>query len=281
MKSYNANNITWFIAVGDALSKITNGGSIGFKGYTDQADALGKGRGTYIEFVQSKDNNGREKGKWFEFNDSRRRFQVRVGETDIKGMKMYDFLKSYPGCEGSPNGTYHDYDGHQVQLGVEFRELNMAKDAEVALEAEQKRAEAIASALDVDEGTLSEIAANIAVFRDDKLADGQPDRIMRLHVFQFADKKPHEYFKLLNSGDRPVRAIVRKALADGTFSQRGTVIFWKETMLGADEDAAIATILREPRMLEVLQKKVDLKTTLVAKGKPGRPKKVTEEPTEE
>lgn len=276
LKQYDSNKITWFIAVGEGLDKINRGGTHSIRMYADHANSLGLGKSVSVQYVTSRDKNKNDVGKWFTLDESRRRFQVRQGEQDIQGITQYAFLKNSPDCEGSPNGTYVEVEGNRIQQGVMFRELDSAKDAEVALDAEARRTEAIYSVLKLDEGTLSEIAAFIGVFRDNKLAEADPDKQMRLRVFEWAGKRPNDYFTLLNAGDRGLRAIVRKAIADGTFTQKGTVIYWESTMVGGDEDAAIATLIREPQMLEVLQKKVDLKTTVKApegppKNKGGRP----------
>lgn len=277
MKHYKSDNHAWFVLVGDGLDKVNRGGTHSFRGYHDHANAHGRGVGAYVEYVVSRDANGQEKGKQFVLDESRRRWQVRVGERDASKtpISQYDFLKFSPDCEGSPNGYYQDAgDGVKIQQGVMFREMNDDRDAEVALEADLLRVDAQGSALKLDEGTLSEIAVFIGVFRNPKLQEGEPDKLMRFKVVEYAGKKPVDYFKLLNSGDRAVRAIVRKSVQEGILTQKGSIIFWESTMLGADEDAAISTILSEPRMLEALQSKVDLGTTVEAKkNKGGRPPK--------
>jgi hypothetical protein len=266
VKNFNANAFTWFVLVGEGIDKVNRGGSYSFRGYSDHANAHGLGAGKYIEYVTSRDANGRPVGKYFTLDESRRRFQVREGESDINQITQYSFFKNCPDCEGSPNGYYIQVDdaGTMVQQGIMFRELNTDADAGVALEAESRRIEAQASATKVDDATLQDLGAFIGVF-------GEPGKFMRLKVVEWAGKRPVDYFKVLNSGDRAVRAVVRKALEDGVFSKRGSVIYWQETMIGADEDAAIATLLKEPRMMEALQKKVDLKTEVKAKSGKGRP----------
>ncbi len=263
MRNYN-NNFTWFVVVGEGLDKVNRGGAISFKEYTDHANAHGKGTGALVRYITSRDQNGRDAGKYFVIDDSRRRFQVRDGENDIYGISQYDFLRFYPDCEGSPNGQYSEVGGVQVQQGIVFRELNTDKDAEVALEAESTRTRAQASVLGLDEATLQELGAFIGEF-------GEPGKTMRLRVFEWAGKRPSEYFKILESGDRGLRAIIRKAIEDGTFRKKGSIIYWEDTVIGADEDAAAATLMRDSKMLDALQRKVDLKTEIKAKTGRGRP----------
>lgn len=275
-KSYNSNNFTWFVLVGEGVDKINRGGSVSFRGYTDHADAHGKGAGAYIQYVTSKDEKGRDVGKYFTMDESRRRFQVRTGERDINQITQYDFLRYSPDCENSPNGVYTEAEGLKLQQGVMFRELNTDKDAETALDAERIRTRAQDSALKLDDNTLQELAAHIGVF-------GNPGSSMQLRVFEWAGKRPGDYFRVLESGDRALRAIVRKALADGVFNQKGTVIYWENTLVGGDEDEAVRMLMREPKMLDVLQKKVDLKTEVKVKSpsKGGRPAGSKNKPKDE
>jgi hypothetical protein len=98
---------------------------VGVVGSKDNAPSVGK----VVKYVTSRDG-GKDKGKYFTWNESHRRFMVREGEKDVYGVTQYDFLKNAPECEGSPNGNYLP-DG--TQIGVMYREMNEAKDAEVAL----------------------------------------------------------------------------------------------------------------------------------------------------
>lgn len=268
IRNYDTSKITHFVAVGQTLDKLFDGGTLNFSEYVDRAGVLGK-QGRLVRYTVAKDERGKEKGKYFNFNENLRRLSVRDSDIDLNDVSMYDFLKNYPTCEGSPNGDYVLVNGEETQMGVEFREMDSDKDADTALAAESKRTEAKASALKLDEATLQEVAAFIGYF-------GQTGQRMRLNVVEFADKRPSDYFKVLNAGDRNVRAIIRKAKADGLFNEKGSLIYWEGTLIGADEDAAVATLLNDEKMLDVLQTKVDLGTEAKAttqKRKPGRPKK--------
>lgn len=268
MKQYDSNKTAWFVIVGDVKDKIDRGGTISFRGYTDHAGALGKA-GAYVEYITSRDANGKGKGKQFVIDSSRRRFQVRLGEQDAsdKPITQYDFLKNYPECEGSPNGHYQDLgNGERVQLNISFREMDEERDAEMALEADNERVLAEASALKLDDGTLEEIAVFIGL-------SGKANKMMRFKVREFAQKRPKEYNKLLNSGDRPLRALVRRAIAQGILTQKGPVIFWENSMIGGDEDSAMSTLYNDKRLLEALKSKVDIEVDVQAKNKGGRPTK--------
>jgi len=276
IRPYDSTRFKWFVVVGDGLDRINRGGTISFRHYTDHAGAIGD-PGRLIEYVTSKDSEGKSVSKYFVLDESRRRLQVRETDKDMNGLSQYEFLKNYPECEGSPNGDYIEVDGIVIQRGVIFRELDSDKDADVALEAEAQRTKAKDSAFKLDDKTLQEIAANIGFF-------GAPGSQMKLTVIEFAEKRPSDYFKLLNAGDRNVRAIVRKAIADGLFSVRGSIIYWENTVMGSDENEAVARILKDEQILNALQNKVDLgteaKSTAPVKNRGGRPKGSTNKKAE-
>jgi hypothetical protein len=261
---------------------VARGGSYSFRNYSDINGAFGNPGAEIFYDDGSKDRQGRPTGKSFSLDQSHYKLQTRDGQKDYRGMAMADFFMNAPFCEGSPNGSYTDQDGYPVspeeltdrkknllkvksgewsQQGIVFRLMEDEMDAQLALDAGLKRAEAQMSTGQIDEQTLSEIAAMIGEF-------GKPDRIMRHRVYEFAGRKPVDYFKLLNSGDRGIRALVRKGVADGILNKKGEVIFWQDTILGNDENAAVATLIGDPKILEGLQAKVSLKVQI--KGKVSR-----------
>lgn len=256
----------YFVACGDGLDIINRGGSIALSlGYTDHQAVLQSDPGKYIPYVDSKDHNNRDKPKRFLFNESFRRLMTRASDKDNYGISQYDWLKNYPTCEGSPYGDYVEENGVRIQIGVQFRELDSAKDAEVALQADVKRIEAQADVLALDEQTLTEIAAILGQY-------GEPDQLMRLKVLEFAGKQPSNYFKYKNAGDRAVRAIVRKALKEKVFTTKGEIIMWDSTVIGANEDAAVSKILTDQSILDALQEKLGLKSEIKSeKKRPGNP----------
>lgn len=264
-KPFNSQNLTYFVLTGIGLEKINRGGTHSMCTYVDYAGVFGS-PGATVRYVTSRDDRGRDKGKYFTWSESHRRFVVREGEQDINGITQYDFLKNAPECEGSPNGTYMP-DGQQS--GIIYREMNSAKDAEVALEADQARIKAQASALELDLTVLAEVAAHIGVFagKDDPNA-----LVMRVRVVDWAGKNPSDYFTVLNSGDREIRAVIRKAIADGILTVKGSLIMWENTSVGADENAAVSRLMNDPAMYSALKEKIDFKSVTPVK-RPGRPKK--------
>lgn len=252
-----------FVLCGEGLDIVNRGGSKTLmEGYTDYDGLLGE-KGRYVKYVDSRNQKGQDNAKRFRFDLSLRRLLVRENDKDFYGVKLFDWLKNYPSCEGSPYGEYTQENGKTVQKGVLFREMNNAKDAEVALEADEYRIKAQAEVLSLDNETLEEVGAILGHY-------GEPDKTMRLRVLEFAGKRPNEYFELMKSGDRHVRAVVRKALNEGIFSKKGTMIMFDSTLVGADEDGAIAKLINDPQMLGALQEKLGLVKQEV-KRKAGNP----------
>jgi hypothetical protein len=266
MAKFNPGKVHNFVCVDRDM--IREAGSCSFNSYDDHAGVFGNPGARIIYNQGRKDRNGKPVGQYFTLDQSHYNLQARDNQMDYDGIKLYDFLANSPYCEGSPNGDYReDPETKEIkQYGVKFKLLNTAADAKIAVDAKKQRVAAEASALGVDDETLTELAAHLGVF-------GEADELMRNKVSDWASKRPKEYFEVLNSGDRPIRAVVRKALEDGIFKKKGEVIYWDNTMIGASEDIAVATLLQEKDMLSALKEKMALVTDVKTPGKPGRPPK--------
>lgn len=241
------------------------GGLSAFCSYTDTEGVFGN-PGSGVQYVTGRDEKGRDIGKWFKMDQSHYNFMVREGEKDVYGKSQYDFLANAPMCEGSKNGTYTGEGDDRTQIGVLFKLMNTDRDAEIAMKAARRKVEAESSAMNVDDETLIELAAHIGYFDN-------PGELMRHRVYQWAGKKPEDYFSVLKSGDRAVRAIIRKSLQEGIFTQKGEVIMWASTVIGSNENDAVGFLLREKDIMDALQEKVQLGVNIVVKSKPG-PKKI-------
>src|SRR5690606_427619 len=221
--------------------------SFSFRSYTDRVGVFGNPGSGVIYNDGSRSPSGTIIGKSFSLNQSHYKLQAREGQTDAENKTLYDFLRSAPFCYGSPNGTYVDSEGHFLpdvkisspreldkvwednlkklrsgeikQTDWKYKLLDTEADALVALETGLKRAEAQLSVGQLDEQTLREIAAMIGVF-------GKSEKMTRLDVYEWAGKKPLDYFKQLNSGDRPIRSVIRLAIEQGVLVTKGTVIYW-------------------------------------------------------
>lgn len=255
---------------------VAKGGSYSFRQYTDKMGAFGTPGAEVFFDDGSVDKKGKLCGKGFSLNQSHYNLQAREGQLDYQKKSLKDFFLNAPFCEGSPNGTYSKVDGKPllrkdlfdrdsllnkiksgeiVQQGVRIRLKEDARDAKIKLDVGKRRAEAQVSAANVDEETLKEVSALIGYF-------GEADDLMRDQVFEFAGKKPVDYFTILQSGDRAIRAIIRKSLKDGTLKEKGTAIYWGNELLGGNEDAAVGRLESDKVILDELQESSGLKTNV-------------------
>lgn len=258
---------------------VAKGGSFSFRQYTDRTGVFGIPGREIIFDDGSLDKRGHKCGKGFSLNQSHYNLQAREGQIDNNQLPLKDFFLNHPVCEGSPNGTYATSDGtpltikdlkdreslmnriklgEVIQYGVKFKLKEDAKDAEIKLKVGKRRAEAQVSAANLDELTLKEVASMIGVF-------GEADELMQEQVFEWAGRKPLDYFKLLESGDRAFRAIIRVAIANGVLDQRGVAIYYNKELVGANEDLAVERLQTDKVMLESLQEASGLNTQLKAK----------------
>jgi hypothetical protein len=253
---------------------VAAGKGYSFRSYTDRSGALTDNPGSVAIYDDgSKDTRGNRIGKAFSVNQSHYKLQARDGQKDYVGLSLLDFFLNAPFCEGSPNGDYTDADGGYikqtdlmdrernlirikngeiVQHNVKIRLMETELDAKLALDTATKRAEAQMSVVQLDDQTLSEAAAMIGVF-------GEANSTMRYKVMEFAGKRPIDYFDFLKQGDRSIRALIRKSLSEGILHKKGDIIFWKETLIGEDENRAVATLSKDEVILKTLQELCPLK----------------------
>lgn len=259
-KPFNTAKYHHFVLIPEAQYAVEQDGKIrdamgplSFRTYTDREGVFGKS-GMAVQYVVSRNERGRDIGKNFTISQSHNAFMVRETDTDINGTKMYDFIANSPFCEGSPNGTYvTDENGDRHQINVKYRLMNTDADAEVALEATMNRAKAQVSAGELDDQTLVEVAAIGIGYH------GEPTKIMRHKVTEWAAKRPNDYFEVLNSGDRLLRATIRKAVQDKVLQVKGELVYWNNQLLGSSEDGAIKFLMENPDTLAALTERVNLK----------------------
>jgi hypothetical protein len=251
---------------------VAAGTSYSWRSYTDRAGVFGNPGAEVIYNDGVKDHRGRVVGKAFSIGQSHYKLVARENQKDYDGLELHKYFLNAPFCQGSPNGTYTSADGgyvdvsgmkrdeileklltgELVQHNVKIKLLETELDAQYAADATLKRAEAQVSVGGLDDQTLTEIAAMIGVF-------GPANMTMKHKVIEFAGKRPIDYFKYLNSGDRGVRALIRRGIADGILQQKGTIIYWKETIVGEDEDRAVAHLLQDSAMFKTLNDACPLK----------------------
>lgn len=254
-------------------SIVASGKSYSFRAYTDRIGQFGNPGATVIFDDGTKDKTGRPIGKGFSVGQSHYKLQAREGQRDVENKMLHEFFSFAPFCEGSPNGDYFDKEGNPVplfelkdrnknierlrsgeisQINVKIKLMDDEKDAELALETGLKRAEAQLSVGQIDTETLVELAALIGEF-------DKPEKMLRLRLYEYAGKYPLDYFKLLNLGDRGIRALIRKGVADRVLTKKGEIIYWNETVLGGNEDAAVSTLMSDADMQKALKEKINFK----------------------
>lgn len=260
---------------------VARGKGYAFRSYTDRVGVFGNPGVEVIFNDGTKNAQGKPIGKAFSVNQSHYKLQAREGQKDVEEKLLVDFFKNAPFCLGSPNGDYTDPEGYYVkpedvkdfnknlikvksgeltQHNVKIKLLDDELDAKLALETGLKRAEAQISSGQIDNDTLAEIAALVGVF-------GVPEKAMRLKVYEFAGKRPIDYFKMLKSGDRSIRAAVRMGLDKGVLTQKGYSIYFDQTLIGTSEETAVSTLQGDATMLQSLKEALDFKSDKKTKKK--------------
>ncbi len=211
--------------------------SYGFATYSDN-----KGDVRMIE--SKKDMNGRSIPRRWKFTQSQRTIRVHNSKVD-----QIKFLREHPHCKDSPNAVENS--------NPVFKEMNAAQDAKIGLDAASKVVNAQTLALNLTGQDLKAVGALCGTFYDEELQ-------LKFHVMNYAKVDPDQFVSHYNSvikkgGDGKIRALIRKGLkADiGVLTQKGTVIYWKEEMLGTDEDEAVAKIAKTKGMQAALTKAIN------------------------
>jgi hypothetical protein len=153
-------------------------------------------------------------------------------------MKQMDYIKNHPACEDSPNKTEY-----QPTL---FKALDPIKDAGLVLDRIKRRNQAVNEAFALDGRDLDDMAILLGVFNDDLI-------FKQARIAEFAGQDPEAFLKYLSAGDRPVRAVIRKAISVGKLKQTGEAIFWEKESLGGNEDHAVSYLTSNPEKLQALE----------------------------
>jgi hypothetical protein len=152
-------------------------------------------------------------------------------------MKLYDYVKGYPACEGSPNAS-------EAQP-VLFKELDPIKDAQIEFDRRKRRNDAMNAAFALEGKDLDDMATLLGVFNDDPIF-----KINR--ISEFANQDPETFFRYYESGDRSVRALIRKAVILNKLKTVGEAIFWGKEVVGGNEDQAVAYLTTNQDKLAAL-----------------------------
>lgn len=213
-------------------------------GFTSYQDEEGN-----IQMIINSKNNGNIIPRRFSFSKKDRTMKIPTSQKDVDGNNVVEFLRNHPECEGSPNGRYIETEDGQIQTNVFFKELNEGRDAKNAMEVRKLTTKAQNTALELDFEGLQEVGSLLGFKHKDF-------DILQFKLYEFARKKPHEFLDAVESPDRQARSLVKRGINKGVLSQRGKMVKWEDTVIGADEDDAVAAIMKDKKLYEAIEKNV-------------------------
>ena len=212
--------------------------SYGFATYKDPK--TGSARGYVIGY----DKNNQPIYKYWHFNyDSQKIKRVGKDEVDLNKQSAYDFLRDAPACMGSHNGEYF---GDGKQTGYFYKEINTAKDAKEAIDSRKGLIKAQAAALELKGQELEDVAGYLGVF--DVSDDEKSHRIL-----DFASNAPTKFLELIEDKTLKVRSLLRKSVRQGVLKEEGRMISWESKPIGADEDEAVATLMKDDKLKKAIE----------------------------
>lgn len=231
MKTQNYNEFIYFIYTG------TNP-QYSFRAYVDQETGMESG------YIIGYDKNKQPIYKWWEFDFlTMRQIRVHKDQADKEKKNAAEFLRKSPECFKSVNGKYI---GDGAQVAYLFKELNESKDATDAIASRSIKIEAEKKALDLKSEELMEISQVLGIFKAD-------EALVHHSVLDYAGNHPAKFMALLTDPARKVKAIIEKALVDHVFSQSGKLILWEGKQIGADKDDAVATLMKDEKLLAAIK----------------------------
>jgi len=189
----------------------------------------------YISYIKDRDTKEDVPYK-FKFNRDKRFFTVPVNKTDQNGENVVQFLRDHPLNATSPNAVGNPW----------FKELDNARDANVAIDSFKVRNEAENKAFGLKGAELLEVASSLGF-------SGDSDEIIFHKVLQFASKNPSEFLDSVADPNRGARAIFEDATKKKVITKHGFRIVYQDIHLGNSKDLAIAKIAEDKELQEVLK----------------------------
>lgn len=237
MKQPDFSKYVYFVYIG-------NNKTYGFRNYTDHESGLERG------YVIGYDKNNQPIMKeWVFDNGSRRQIRVSADEKDKTGQLAVEFLRNSPECAGSPAGRYVDEGESKKQVLVYFKEINEAKDAQLALDSRKISIDAQMKAMSLKGIELEEIASLIGVF-------SKEEEILTLKVLDYAHNRPADFLKMHDDPTRKVKALVSKGLHTTTLTQDGKMIKWEGKVVGADFDDAVSNLVKDEKLKKAIESNI-------------------------
>jgi hypothetical protein len=217
--------------------------SYGFKTYTNA-------HGEEVGFLVGRSKDGTpiyHRWKWDQ--DGARTLSVHKAKTDVSAEKLnaVEFLRNCPNCKGSPMGAY-GHDG--VQLDYYFAEVNDEKTAQEALDSEMEKLEAQNIAMKVKGQEYVDLCALIGLFNKE-------DAIMRYGLVDFARTTPVKFMEMYNDPIRQIKSLIRRGISSKVIEKRGEMLTWEKTLLGVNEEDAVAKLKMDDQLYKALKVNVD------------------------
>jgi hypothetical protein len=233
---FTADNYIKFIQI------IPTAGTFSFRNYTDK-------EGNTIEAYQTFSNHNRSDSKpfWVTFSHRERTYRTtkertvlvsKNGDAPVK-MKLVDYLKNSPFTDESPNLR-----GEPI-----LRLYDEERDASIAVDRTTKRMEAGNLALSLSGQDLIDVAASIGAF-------STSPTVLKSRVLEYADRDPESFLEAASDPTREAKSLIRRGLKSGVLKTTGRIIKWEGAKIGADEDDAISTLMKDAEMLDGLKKAV-------------------------
>ncbi len=206
-------------------------------------------KGQAVGFMEGTDKDGRPIFRRWKFDQDVRKISVHKDKTDISkdSLNAVDFLRKSPNCKDSPNGTYLN----GLQVDVFFEEVNDTKTAQVGLDFEKQRVDAQNEAFRLKGQDFIDVCAMIGVFNKD-------ETIMRFALVDYAKNKPQSFLDLVNDPIRQIRSVIRRAVHENVFNQKGgRMLTWENTLIGVDEDDAVTKLKQDEKLLKAVKAQLD------------------------
>lgn len=194
---------------------------------------------------RGKDSRGDTLFRRFKFKRSKRMISIPNSQADV-----INFLREYPDCEGSPNGSYaYDEHGKPIQIGSVYKEVNDGKDAKEGVEATKIRTKAMTHALGLEDEEKSVELKEIAIMTG---YYNQDPGLQHWHLLNYAEANPDEYLEIVDDPTRRAKYIIKNGIQGGVLRRKGFMYYWEEIHLGNNFDEVVQNILSDKNLLEAI-----------------------------
>lgn len=214
-------------------------GSWSFVSY-DTAD------GDNFKAIRGSDEQGKERSYVVTFSTRERLYRFKKNQkVDVKkngkivSMKLYDYIKGNPMCEGGPN-----FSGTGI-----FKEVDIEKDAKLVIDTKKRRNLAESKALDLTGKALKDVSVMLGEFSDN------PDLQLRAAI-EYAGNDPESFLSIIEDPQHEIKALLKTAIKAGTLKKIGAIVMWEKEALGS-EAMAVEWLIQNKDKLAALKKQTN------------------------